>query len=64
MSCLPNHDSDASRHDDASQTIEAAYNGSVGRPPVSEYVYKESGRVDPFLDQITAHSNTNGDRLS
>lgn len=36
------HDRDASRHDVAMDALDAVYDGELGRPYVSEYVYDEA----------------------
>ena len=36
------HDTDASRHDAASEALEAVYDGEFGHPYVSDYVFDES----------------------
>ena len=36
------HDTDANRHDVASEALEAAYDGEFGQPYVSDYVFDEA----------------------
>lgn len=36
------HDTDATRHDAASDALEAVYNGEYGLPYVSDYIYDET----------------------
>ena len=36
------HDTDASRHETASDALEAVYNGEFGTPYVSDYIYDEA----------------------
>ncbi|MCG1002005.1 MULTISPECIES: hypothetical protein [Halobacterium] len=36
------HDTDAARHDAASDTLDAVYDGEFGQPYVSDYVYDEA----------------------
>lgn len=36
------HDTDSSRHDDASAALESVYDGELGQPYVSDYVFDEA----------------------
>jgi predicted nucleic acid-binding protein len=36
------HDTDATRHDDASRALESVYDGEFGQPYVSDYVFDET----------------------
>lgn len=36
------HDTDASRHDDANTALDAVYDGEYGHPYVSDYIYDEA----------------------
>jgi len=57
------HDTDASRHEAASDALEAVYDGVYGQPYISEYVYDEAVTLTRTRQQSTAAATQLGKRL-
>lgn len=57
------HDRDATRHDAASDALEAVYDGEFGHPYISDYIYDEAVTLTRRrTDSVTA-ANRLGERL-
>lgn len=57
------HDTDATRHEDASTILDSVYNGEFGQPYVSEYVYDEAVTLTLRRSGSFEAAATLGDRI-
>ncbi|MEF8783817.1 MAG: type II toxin-antitoxin system VapC family toxin [Haloarculaceae archaeon] len=57
------HDTDATRHDDASVALEAVYDGEFGHPYVSDYIYDETVTLTLTRGESVAAAKHIGEKL-